>query len=307
MISQRLQQVFARNESWTTKKLIKSTLDKAILYGLIPWAKWYGHQPSEGLGILMYHRVVPYDGKGSEPTWNVTPDRFEAQLSGLLEAGFTPISLATALQHQLEQTDFPARSFVVTFDDGYANNLKYALPVLQKYQIPATIFLATAYLNQNHALPNDDWDQAGIANPDSWRALTTSECDQLLDSGLIEFGSHTHTHDDFRNRPIDLVADIQQSLDVMKREFGIICPPFAFPFGTRKTGFASDELIEAARSTEVNCSLSTEHRMVQLDQSPFEWGRFPAYQKDSSQTLEVKLSGYYSLTKRNLRKLLKRN
>ncbi len=283
-------------------RFIKSTIDQALLYGLIPWSRLRGMQSTSTFGILMYHRIIPEEVSGPSPTWNVTPQQFETQLSGLLEMGFQPVSLSHAIKLTSANQSLPDNSFIVTFDDGYANNFEYALPILKKLKVPVTIFLSTAYLDSLSPFPSDDWDQAGKAAPISWRALNFAECHELLDSGLVELGSHTHTHDDFRNRPEDLKNDILQSQSELEHKLGIKSPSFAFPFGTRKLGFSSDELIEAARSTGVTCSLSTEHQMVTPDQSPFEWGRFPAYQSDSAQTLAVKLSGWYSTAKNKLKK-----
>jgi peptidoglycan/xylan/chitin deacetylase (PgdA/CDA1 family) len=95
------------------------------------------------LSILMYHRVLP------EPdpinTWDVTADEFDAQMSALA-AHFAPLPLGEAVA-RLARNDLPAGAVCVTFDDGYADNLTVALPILQRRGVPATFFIATAYLN----------------------------------------------------------------------------------------------------------------------------------------------------------------
>jgi peptidoglycan/xylan/chitin deacetylase (PgdA/CDA1 family) len=96
-----------------------------------------------GLSILMYHRVLP------EPdpinTWDVTADEFDVQMRALA-AHFTPLPLGEAVA-RLHTGSLPPGAVCVTFDDGYADNLTHALPVLQRHGITATFFIATAYLN----------------------------------------------------------------------------------------------------------------------------------------------------------------
>lgn len=104
----------------------------------------------------MYHRVAPQD---VDP-WSlcVTPEHFEAHLQALGKHA-TPISLQELAQvHQ--QGEIPHRAVVVTFDDGYANNLHHAKPLLEKYNIPATVFVTTGYLDQQREFWWDELEQA---------------------------------------------------------------------------------------------------------------------------------------------------
>ncbi|UFH53106.1 polysaccharide deacetylase family protein [Spirosoma sp. KNUC1025] len=87
----------------------------------------------------MYHRVddVLYD------PWQlaVSPVHFEEQLR-VLKQNYNPVSL-TELGHYLATRSIPDRSVVLTFDDGYIDNFNLAKPLLEKYEIPATFFIAT--------------------------------------------------------------------------------------------------------------------------------------------------------------------
>jgi peptidoglycan/xylan/chitin deacetylase (PgdA/CDA1 family) len=59
---------------------------------------------------------------------------------------FNPLSLAEAMDC-LDSGRLPARAVCITFDDGYADNATLALPILQKFKIPATVFVASGYMN----------------------------------------------------------------------------------------------------------------------------------------------------------------
>jgi peptidoglycan/xylan/chitin deacetylase (PgdA/CDA1 family) len=279
---------------------------RALAYLASGFSALFGPRGEEGFGILMYHRVVDPPRGYPRPTWNVPPERFERQLVGLLRRGWEPYTLRSVLERHELGMPIPRKVFVVTFDDGYENNLLYALPVLQKLGIPATIFLATAYLDSNQPFPSDDWQAAGEAGvpADTWRPLTTDQCHELLASGLIELGAHTHTHADFRGRPVELAADLQTCSYELRERFGIERPTFALPYGTKTDGFASAALSAAARQAGVLCSLTTEPQLVGKDDDPFDWGRFAAEEHDTAATLVGKLGGWHRLLRSLARKAL---
>lgn len=249
-----------------------------------------------GFGILMYHRVIDPPPGQPRPTWNVSPTAFEEQLSGLLKRGFDPWPLQRVLEHHEKQWKIPRRVFVVTFDDGYQNNFTQAFPILQKLRVPATIFLATRYLDSPDPFPNDDWFAAGASGvpAEAWQPMTTDECLQLQKSGLIELGAHTHSHDDFRGKPGYLREDLRKCIAVLREKFQIERPTFAFPYGTKWNGFAGPDLVAVARESDLRCSLTTEAEMVTTKTDPFDWGRFAAEDIDTSTTLAAKLGGWIS-------------
>ena len=253
-----------------------------------------------GFGILMYHRVSDIIVGQPRPTWNVTPAQLEEQLSGLLRRGFTAWPLQRALEHHEKRRPFPRGVFVVTFDDGYQNNFTQAFPILKGLGIPATVFLATRYLDSSQAFPNDSWHLAGspIVPAETWRPLTTAECLLMHQSGLIELAAHTHSHDDYRGRPGYLLADLQECCAVLSRKFGIERPSFALPYGTKHNGFAGPELLAVARQSGVRCCLTTEPELVTAQADPFDWSRLFAGDFDTSATLAAKLNGWFSLARR---------
>lgn len=259
------------------------------------------------VGILVYHRIAERPPSAPAPPWNVTPRRFRAHMQGLLARGYQPWPLSQVIQHSRQGKPIPPGTFVVTFDDGYANNYHRALPVLQEFKIPATIFLATAYLDSELPFPFDNWPASGSpAVPrESWIPLTTQQCHAMLDGGLIELGAHTHTHADFRGRPHKLREDLARCLDEMDRRFGVTAPAFAFPFGRKDLGFAGGELTEIARQSSVVCGLSTESESIVPGSDPFEWGRYTAASVDTPATLSAKLDGWYAWLRRASARLVR--
>jgi peptidoglycan/xylan/chitin deacetylase (PgdA/CDA1 family) len=108
---------------------------------------------ADRLRILSYHGVCADDLADEPwmPAYFVTKSAFEAQLRYLRENA-TILSLRDAVA-RLRDGSLPPRSVCLTFDDGHANNLYAALPLLRKYNAPATIFLASAYMQSGELFP----------------------------------------------------------------------------------------------------------------------------------------------------------
>lgn len=95
------------------------------------------------LTTLIFHRVLP----APDPLRPDEPDvaRFD-QLMHYVAANFAVLPLPEAVDRLIRGT-LPHRACCITFDDGYADNLTIALPILEKYRLPATVFVATGYLD----------------------------------------------------------------------------------------------------------------------------------------------------------------
>jgi peptidoglycan/xylan/chitin deacetylase (PgdA/CDA1 family) len=266
-----------------------------------------GSRAGEPAGILMYHRVAPHAPGLPRPLHNVAPERFREQLTGLLRRGYSFRSLRELLAlHHLGAPVSP-KTVAITFDDGFQTVYTRAFPVLKELEAPATVFVNTAYLDSDAPFPFDAWGVAcrRRAPDEAYLPLTTRQCREMVATGLVEIGAHTHTHADFRGRPEEFQHDLQLSVDIIRRLFDPPLVTFAFPYGGTHDGFAGDELAHAARATGVACGLTTECALVDPQSDPFRWGRFNAFPWDTSRTLAAKLSDWYSWAPR-LRKRLGR-
>ncbi len=107
--------------------------------------KWVRAHILGGALILGYHRIADVDGDDYKIC--VNPSHFTEHLE-VLRKYTHPISLPELVGH-LRQGTLPRKSVAITFDDGYVDNLHKAKPLLEQYQIPATIFISTNYLGGN--------------------------------------------------------------------------------------------------------------------------------------------------------------
>ncbi|MEO6985012.1 MAG: polysaccharide deacetylase family protein [Paralcaligenes sp.] len=150
--------------------------------------------------VLMYHHISPAAGMIT-----TSPDNFERQLIWLARHRYRSLSSAEFARH-LQGQKAPARSIVITFDDGYLDNWVYAYPLLKKYGYTALVFLVTSWINNGpirHYLGQDGLPQTPAHDECELRIeqgrsddviLRWSEIHAMYASGVFEFHSHTHTH-----------------------------------------------------------------------------------------------------------------
>jgi peptidoglycan/xylan/chitin deacetylase (PgdA/CDA1 family) len=106
----------------------------------LPFIAWPRHQV---LTTLIFHRVLPAQDPLRPGELDLV--RFD-KLMTFVTRNFAALPLPEAV-NRLEQGTLPKRACCITFDDGYADNLTVALPILEKHKLPATVFVATGYLD----------------------------------------------------------------------------------------------------------------------------------------------------------------
>jgi len=123
--------------SRSDKNRVESFLARGLIHLLAPGGK------SPRLSILIYHRVLPQsDSLFPAEVDAKTFDRQMAQVAACFNV--MPLSeAASGLRHGT----LPRRAACITFDDGYADNATVALPILQRYGLCATFFIATGFLD----------------------------------------------------------------------------------------------------------------------------------------------------------------
>lgn len=108
---------------------------------------------SQGIGaILTLHQVRPWAERAFAPNrlLEITPDFLDAAIGRAKEAGFLFVDLDEALV-RLKGVG-PQRFLCLTFDDGYRDNLDYALPILARHRVPATVFVTPGFADRTAPL-----------------------------------------------------------------------------------------------------------------------------------------------------------
>jgi peptidoglycan/xylan/chitin deacetylase (PgdA/CDA1 family) len=173
------------------------------------------HRPPRGLVALIYHRVGDASGQELE----LPLDVFDAQMAELAASGrATTLGDALARLAGPEPAGPAADPIVVTFDDGTVDFAEQAVPVLERHGIPALLYVATDFVERAVDFPHD-------GRPISWAALRDARS-----TGLVEVGSHTHSHlllD--RVDPAAAADDLDRSIDLIRERLGATAEHFAYP------------------------------------------------------------------------------
>ncbi len=174
--------------------------------------------------VLLYHRVLPARSAGPRD-WplSVSVEEFAAQMDLLVGAACV-VPLQTIADAPAE--DQRATRVAVTFDDGYADVVSHALPVLQQWSIPATVFLTTGFCDGSATAW---WEDQRDRDPP--RFLTPEQVQWAAGEGLA-FENHTHRHPCLRRLPqAEAVREIEEAGDLIAQWTGRSPRLFAFPRG----------------------------------------------------------------------------
>jgi peptidoglycan/xylan/chitin deacetylase (PgdA/CDA1 family) len=195
--------------------------------------------------VLMYHAV----GDEGEPAgrYVVPVRRFAEQLRWLQRRGYQAVRLEEILEHRREFRLPPARTVVITFDDGYEDNHRLAFPLLRDSGMPAVFFLVSSGLGGSNA-----WDADGEL---SGRALLSPDQAREMENAGMELGGHTRRH-----RPLSEIPDAELDDEVagcraeLTEVLGQAPPSFAYPYG--KMSPAARAAVERAGFLGAVCSRS---------------------------------------------------
>jgi peptidoglycan/xylan/chitin deacetylase (PgdA/CDA1 family) len=153
----------------------------------------------------------------------VSESSFESQMSGLCDQGFSVLTMNQAIRVARREERAPDRAVLITFDDGYADNVHTALPILARYRLPATLFVPTAYVGQlNRWNPRVGYDT---------RHATWDELRCWVAAGL-EVGGHAHDHTRMnRLGESELGPSLDRNKRTLEAELGVEVRAFAYPYG----------------------------------------------------------------------------
>jgi peptidoglycan/xylan/chitin deacetylase (PgdA/CDA1 family) len=171
--------------------------------------------------ILMYHEIAPAAETGSRLA--VSPEAFAGQLAYLHDAGFQTVT-AGRLAEVLAGApgSLPDRAVVLTFDDGFEDFHRRALPLLDRYGYTATVFVTSGWVQ-------DAGGDAAGRRPA--RMLSWSQVAEVAGAGM-EVGAHSWRHPQLDQLPgIALREELYASKAQLEDQLGRPVPGLAYPFG----------------------------------------------------------------------------
>ena len=186
----------------------------------------------EGVSLpaLMYHSVLKNPSRTGE--YVVTPSLLESDLMYLKERGYTAVSPEEILAFTDEGVQLPEKPVLITFDDGHLNNITYALPLLEKYDMKAVVNITGAFTVQAEK-ENDP-------NP-AYAYMTRENAAELLSGDVFSVGCHTYNMHSLNGRKgaarnngeseEDYLRAFAEDTDKWLELFGSGHCVYAYPYG----------------------------------------------------------------------------
>lgn len=206
------------------------------------------------LPILTYHNIATPPGSARLPKLYVTAEAFARQCRLLKRLGLRGVSVSEGLAALRAGQ---GRVVVLTFDDGYLDNVTAALPVLREHGFTATCFVVAGHLGDHNAW---DADVLNVRKPLMGAGHMAEWC-----AAGNEIGSHTLTHP--RLTMIDDVAlerELVQSRTILERLVGAPVRHFCYPFGDE-----SAHVRRAVAAAGYESAVSTRRGLARADDDVF--------------------------------------
>lgn len=170
-----------------------------------------GLSKKESIRILMYHQVLPHS-IAYKNDLIVTVENLDEQLI------YIKNNFKTVFFKDLESSKSVKNKIILTFDDGYYNNLQYLMPLLEKHQLKATIFIPTEFIENN-------------MNGDEKVYMTFDEI-KYLNPNLVEIALHSHSHKNFSQMTLsEAEADLLKNIEILEQNQINFTKVLAYPYG----------------------------------------------------------------------------
>jgi peptidoglycan/xylan/chitin deacetylase (PgdA/CDA1 family) len=252
-----------------------------------------------GVVILIYHRV----GGGSSLEIDLDPGLFDQQMAAVA-ASNRVLSLGAALARldapadRRPDVDWPdgdwpdgdlgddAGSVVITFDDGTADFVDVALPILERHGVCATLYAATSFIEE------------GVDFPDHGRPLSWAALRDACATGLVDVGSHTHHHRLLdRVSPAEAADELDRSGGLIAERLGRPALDFAYPKAVAGTPEVAQLVRDRFRSAALAGTRVNPYRSKQPPRAtdPQSLARSPIQVSDGMRFFERKLAGGMAL------------
>jgi peptidoglycan/xylan/chitin deacetylase (PgdA/CDA1 family) len=229
------------------------------------------HSPGHGPLVLMYHSVAAR-GESDWP-WAVSLDRFKSQLDLLTSLGYRTATMADIAAGTTIATDAP--TVVITFDDGYEDNL-LAVETLLRRGMTATWFIVSGSIGSEPAWPYD-------GRP-AGRLMNATELRDIRSAG-VEIGSHTVTHRRLTQASDDaLMRELTDSKTALEDVLGSDVGSFAYPYGD-----CDERCVRAVRACGYQQACTTRTGWALRDGNPYTLRRLTVFNHDTASSLCRKL------------------
>lgn len=251
---------------------------RAVKLAVVPYGAVL-RERRPGLIILIYHRV----GAGTESEIDLTAEMFERQMAYLRDR-YALVSLDALTDGSLMAGPLRSDLVAVTFDDGCREIYEHAFPILTKHKIPATVFVVTHYMESQRP-----FDFGGYARSDQRpRPLNWGQVREMVASGLITVGAHSHSHENLTRLAASAVReDVERCRGLIEERLGSSPRHFAYPWGVMNAEVK--QIVGESFATAVRGGCA-KNPYADIDMLSL-WRR-PVQQSDGFQLFRLKVRSY---------------
>ena len=210
--------------------------------------------------VLMYHHVLPNEGFIASSVEN-----FEKQMKFFSDNGWKTLSANEFYLYKIGELKLAKKSVLITFDDGWRDNYVYAYPILKKYNLKATLFVVTEWIEQ--ASNTQEYPYAEINHKMCKKRITThpravmctwKELIEMQD--VFDIHSHTHTHRDTYFGELAWVEEFKKSKHMLHDKMNITSKHLCWPRGNY-----TNVLIQSAQKFNFDMLYTTKRGINRAD------------------------------------------
>ncbi len=256
-------------------------------------AELVGHDRRKAIPVLMYHKLVDAWPETTELNYYVSRAAFERQMLHLAGNNYTPLSIEQYVHYLQSGIDWPSKSLLITFDDGYSGIASIAYPILKKFGFKAVVFLPYNYIGRDTPFP---WEKCRIAQSaplyQQLRPLSWTEVNKIKD--VISVGSHSVSHFLLAKADPDVIRDeISQSKRLIEDRIGEEVISFSYPGGVPEHGAMNGTTREALLASGYKVAFYSEIGRNDVNSDPYLQRRIVVADNDSDGLFRAKLTGAF--------------
>ncbi len=204
--------------------------------------------------IIMYHSVLEDESRKGD--YVVTPEILENDIKFLKKKGYTFVLIRDLINYVYEGTPLPEKPVVLTFDDGYFNNMLYLPPIMEKHNAKASIAVVGKF--------TDIFSENDSHNP-NYSHLTWEDIEEISKKDYFEISNHSYNMHEIKERlgcfklksetkdeyEKNLSSDIMQMQEALKEKSKVLCQVFTYPYGK-----VSNDSVDIIKKLGFKASLS---------------------------------------------------
>jgi len=231
-----------------------------------------------GVPVLMYHRICR-DEVPADLEFLVSESVFALQMEYLAAHAYSTVPLRDADLFSRDSRGLRKKSVVLTFDDGYRDNLEIAVPILRRFGFTAAVFLVGAFQSGSNW-----WDtMKGLKGESLLRPADL----RVMEQEGVEFGSHTMNHVSLPGLSDDeMVQELRESKALLERFLHHPVFSVAYPYGD-----VNPRVKTCAREAGYSMGFATNSGPLRTSSDPFEIRRVPMENRADASYMIWKLSG----------------